>query len=80
MINHTIDLLTTKDMSDNKRRRIIVDDEADNDMADDERFVNIEVEHKRDEDNESIGSNPDYEEEVEEDEGEGEDLADTWDK
>jgi hypothetical protein len=68
--------------SDNKRRRIIVEDEADNDLPDEERFVNINVEQEREriEDNESVASNPDYEEEVEEEEGEGEDLADTWDK
>jgi hypothetical protein len=68
-------------MSDNKRRRIVVDDEADNDMDDRERFVNVSDEYKRDEDNESVGSNPDdFDEEVDEDEGEGEDLAETWDK
>lgn len=58
-----------------------MDDEVDNDMDDRERFVNVNDEYKRDEDNESIGSNPDvFEEEVDEDEGEGEDLAETWDK
>lgn len=68
-------------MADNKRRRIIVEDEVDNDMDDRERFVNVNDEYKRDEDNESVESNPDvYEEEEEEDEGEGEDLAETWDK
>lgn len=68
-------------MSESKRRRIIVDEEVDNDMDDRERFVNVNDEYKRDEDNESVGSNPDdFEEEVNEDEGEGEDLAETWDK
>jgi hypothetical protein len=63
----------------NKRRRIIVDDEADNDLDDRERFVNVN--NEKDEDNESIGSNPDaFDEEVDEEEGEGEDLAETWDK
>ena len=80
-VSNSVKVVLLREMSDHKRRRIIVDDEVDNDddLDDRERFVNVNNE-TQDDDNESIGSNPDIDEDDNEDEGEGEDLAETWGK